>query len=158
MNRLFRTIGGVLAIAVPSGVMAVGVAGPAGAATSVTCTKVTGNVNTGLIISKCTPEPGKAAKLSIPASDFNNSQGTYTWNWQGGHTASMFGSSSALQPTGETGCKNAATAEAIALSADGDPTGTLSGSNYGDSTTIVLCVKTSTGAVKLYPGTNADWI
>jgi hypothetical protein len=157
--RLLSAIAVSLALAVQAGAVLVGSAGPAAAATSVTCTKVSGNVNTTVIFSKCTPQPGKSAKFNIPATAINNSKATDVWTWAKQPGVNVASSSSALQTSGQNACKTGSVEGVISIGIYpiGDPTGILSGSNYSDSTTMVLCVASS-GAVRLYPGRTVDWI
>ncbi|HXQ62970.1 MAG TPA: hypothetical protein VN796_11595 [Acidimicrobiales bacterium] len=158
MRRPLAVVATALAIAVPTGVATLGLAGPAGAVGPVTCTKVSGNVNTAIVVSKCTPEPGKHAKFSIPASAINNSEATDVWTWKRQSGVDVAGSNSALAMEGRMACKRGSLEGVIALSIDanGDPTGTLSDATNGDSATVSLCVA-SNGTVKLYPRQSVDW-
>jgi len=158
MRRSLAAVALTLATAVPIGTVLVGPAGPAAAVTAVTCTKVSGNVNTTVTMSKCTPEPGKSAKFNIPAAAINNSEATDVWTWHKQSGVAVAGSNSALQTTGQNACRKGSVEGFIAVGIDplGDPTGILSFPTFSESTTLSLCV-TAAGAVKLYPGTRVDW-
>jgi hypothetical protein len=148
---------GVVALIVAVGTFAavIGTAGPAGAAGYGSCTKVSGSVNTTVTVSKCTPEPGSMAKLTIPSpATLTLGQSTdLTWTWKRPVTSgSVSAVSGGYEDEGSgTGCSRGSDQWNVTLwvSPSGDSTGTISAAVL-ITAILSVCVK-SNGSVKAFP-------
>jgi hypothetical protein len=148
---------GVVALTATVGTFAtvIGTAGPAGAADHGSCTKVSGNVNTTVTVSKCTPEPGSKAKLTIPSpATLTLGQPTnLTWTWKRRVTSgSVRAVSGGYEDEGSgTGCSRGSDQWNVTfwVSPSGDSTGTISAAVLVTAI-LSVCVK-SNGTVKAFP-------
>ena len=79
MRRLFLVVGVVTTLALPASVAAVAFSSSAGAASGVTCKKLSGNVAGTIKIKTCSPKKATYTTLSGAAASLA-SGGTLTWN------------------------------------------------------------------------------
>jgi len=146
MRRLLLAVSIVTATAIPSSIAIVGSSSPASAASSVSCTKLSGTITGTVTITKCTPKSSTNKSASALATSIVGS-GTLTWTTSGGTTDISVGT-----PTspGQGGCKKGNVEYDITGSVTG---GTSTYTAAGDDITGRACLKTATGALSLVKGT-----
>jgi hypothetical protein len=141
------------AISVPAAAATAGfTAGPAFAASSVTCTSLKGTDTGTVTIGKCTPSGGKGYKTASGAAASLASGGNITWS--NSHATTTIGDTSVSSP-GQGGCKKKTT--------EYDFTGTVTAAStsgtgipkVGDAVSARACVA-STGKLSLVKGTVMD--
>lgn len=142
----------VVATTMLGGLAMVGTAGPAGAATSGSCAKVSGNIRKTVTLSKCTPEPGARAKLEIPSSllVYLGTESSLSWRWAHHGTGSLTAEVAGFSDPGtDTGCVDGSDEVIYYAGLIGaDTTGTMSN---GSGMVLTLCE--GSGGVKPFPGT-----
>ncbi len=146
-SRIARlSFSAAVALALPIGGAVALSAGPAGAAkkSTITCTKVSGNVATSVKLKKCNGNTGTKSK-AIPISSF---AGGGTVKWHNGLTTT-FGA-----PTTGTGtkCPTSDTDETFTGAVTADTTGSakpIPGVYKGE-----VCINGTTGAITIAPGTS----
>ena len=153
--RLLRTliVGGLMAATVAVG--SVAIAGPAGAATSGSCLKLSGNVNTTVTVSECTPEPGPKAKLLISSAALTAAESSVpmpiAWAWSDHGSGTITSFSSGFSYVGYGGCSGKDFDRwDFDLGVPDDSTGVIDPGPAG-LLWVPMCVNDSTGAVKTLP-------
>jgi hypothetical protein len=149
MRRLLAVAAIATAMSIPASVATVGFAGPAFAASGVTCTGLKGTDSSTVTISKCTPSGGKGYKSASGAAASLATGGTITWKSSSATTT--IGDTSTSSP-GQGGCKKKSTeydftgkVTAASTTGTGIPA-------VGDSVSARACV-TSAGKLSLVKGT-----
>jgi hypothetical protein len=158
MHRRILTLAAVAAaftIPVSAATVVLGSSSPASASSSLSCAKLTGNINNNVTITKCTPltkaekktyKSGSAVALDLAEG------GTITWSSSGATTIISAPTLTTGPGTCKTSTKNPVTEETA--------TGTVTGgnaavTNNGDTFYAEVCVNNNSGAITLVKGTYA---
>jgi hypothetical protein len=146
MRRLLAVAAIATAISIPASVATVGFAGPAFAASGVTCTGLKGTDSGTVTISKCTPSGGKGYKSASGAAASLATGGTITWSKSSATTT--------IGP-GQGGCKKKSTEYDFSGKVTAASTTGTGIPAVGDSVSARACV-TSAGKLSLVKGTVMD--
>jgi hypothetical protein len=147
-SRIARlSISAAAALALPIGGAIAFSAGPAGASakSTITCTKVSGNIATSVKLKGCNGNTGTKSK-AIPIASF---AGGGTVTWKSGKTTTF------AAPTTGTGTK----CPASSTNTDETFSGTVSADTTGSAKPIPgkykgeVCINGTTGAITIAPGT-----
>jgi hypothetical protein len=152
MRRLLAVAAIATAISIPASVATVGFAGPAFAASGVTCTGLKGTDSGTVTISKCTPSGGKGYKSASGAAASLATGGTITWSKSSATTT--IGDTSTSSP-GQGGCKKKSTEYDFSGKVTAASTTGTGIPAVGDSVSARACV-TSAGKLSLVKGTVMD--
>jgi hypothetical protein len=138
-----------LALPVSGASVALVSGGQAGAASSIQCTSLKGNISSTVTIGKCTPSGGKGYKKASGNSATLATGGNITWTKSGATTT--IGSGTVSTPTNLCGKK--ATEYGFTSSVTGASTSGTGIPKVGDTVSALACVNNTSGAIKLLKGT-----
>jgi len=157
MRRLTAAVATAIALAVPTSVASLGMAGTAGAAAStvaakssaVTCASLKGTITGSVTISKCSPSGGAGYKSATAPSSSLAGGGNLTWSKSGATTTIGDTSASTVTPNkcGTKGTEYSFTGKVTAASTKGKGIPAV-----GSAVKALACVASS-GSVTLLKGT-----
>lgn len=146
MRRLFLAMTATLALAVPASLVAIGSTAPAGAASSVSCKKLTGSATGTFTISKCSPKSKTNKTASGTSANLATGGGTITWSPSNGTTTVTVTFNQATT----NGCKKGSTEYDVQGSVTG---GNSTYTKVGDAVSGRACLSGS-GALSLVKKTS----
>jgi hypothetical protein len=152
MRRLLKVAALAAAITIPASVATFSAAGPAFAASGVTCTSLKGSDSGNVTIGKCTPSGGKGYKTASGAAVSLATGGTITW--KSSKATTTIGDTSTSSP-GQGGCKKGSTEYDFSGQVTAASTSGVGIPAVGDAVSARACV-TSKGGLSLVKGTKMD--
>jgi len=153
MRRIIMAATAVSALAIPASAALVATSSPAFASSSLSCSKLTGNISSTVAISKCSPLTKSEKKAYASASGQTTTLetgGTITWSNSGATTVL---SSPSLSSGGSGTCKKGETQETATGTVTG---GTAAVTKSGDTYSADVCYDSSNGDITLAKGTDAE--
>jgi hypothetical protein len=150
MRRLLTVAAIAAAISIPASVATLGVAGPAFAASSITCTSLKGSDSGAVTIGKCSPSGGKEYKTASGTAASLATGGTITW--KSSKATTTIGDTSTSSP-GQGGCKKGSTEYDFSGKVTAASTSGVGIPAVGDSVSARACVA-SNGKLSLVKGTS----
>ena len=151
MRRLLTVAATAVALSIPASAAALGVvqAGPAAAASGVSCGSLKGTVTGTITVKACTPSGGKGYKSATAPASSLASGGNLTWSTSGATTTVSLSVTSA----GQGGCAKGYT--------EYDGTGSVTAAStsgagipaVGDAVSARACVSTAKNKITLVKGT-----